>query len=113
MAFSAKQLKRYYNDYNTRWFGGHLPTNTEVWWEPVDGAIAIVDVDGCGLSFDETSDTFMIRINPAIAWSSRQTRMAVLHEMAHMAIYPSPGHGVKFQKTMQLLARAGALSTLW
>jgi hypothetical protein len=113
MPLSDRRLKRWYREFNRQYFDGQLPDNTEVWWEHVDGAIACVDYDGCGVTFDESTDTFLIRINPAVAWSTRQARFALLHECAHIKVGIKFGHRAKFQLEMLRLAHCGALKALW
>ena len=116
MPLSDRKLKRWYREFNQKWFDGQLPANTEVWWENVDASCASVDYDGCGATFDESTDTWLIRINPALGWSPRLSKFALIHEMVHIAEdIPNPkrAHGAKFQYRMLLLAAAGAFKDLW
>ena len=113
MALSDRRLKRLYRHFNRRYFDGALPDSTEVWWEHVDGACADCDVDNCGLAFDAGSDSFMIRLNPDIGWSERNAKLALLHEMVHVKLYPNFNHGRRFQNEMIRLAALGAFDRLW
>ena len=116
MALSDRRLKRWYNAINKKWFDGQLPANTEVWYEHVQDACAMVEYDGCDVTFDESTDTWLIRINPALAWSSRLARFALIHEMVHIAVGiggKRKAHGAKFQYRMMLLAASGAFKDLW
>ena len=115
MPLSDRKLRRWYREFNKKWFEGQLPANTEVWYEHVEGACAMVEYDGCGVTFDESTDTFLIRINPALGWSNRLAAFALLHEMCHIAVGLNPkyNHGVRFQHRMLLLAGAGAFRKLW
>lgn len=40
-------------------------------------------------------------------------RMTLLHEMAHMALWPDRKHGKKFTAEMLRLAQLGAFDKLW
>lgn len=113
MALSDRKLKRMYNRLNRNLFNGELPDNTEVWWESVSGCVGLCSLEGSGTTFDESSDTYFIRINPAIAWSTNQTEFTLIHEMAHIVAGHKALHGPKFQLIMLTLAEEGAFKTLW
>lgn len=113
MAFSDPKLKRWLNEYNRKYFNGELPSGMEVWWEAPGANIATVECDGSDVSFDESEHTFLIRINPAIAWSPRQAKFSLLHELNHIAVGFKCGHGAKFQVGMMRLAARGAFKFLW
>jgi hypothetical protein len=102
---SDRQLRRWYNAFNRQWFGDRLPKDTVLRYEVVNGAQAecIENLDG----------RYLIRLNPAIAWAQRNAKMALMHEMAHVAIGNEHGHGKKFQEEMLRLAQCGALKNLW
>ena len=119
MAISDRKLKSWYRRLNRRLFGDVLPANTEVWWEHCD-AIADTRCDHCNTHHDAESDTWMIRINPAIAWSPRQAEFALIHEMVHIEDRTVNGHSVRhsihgawFHMRMVDLALSGAFKELW
>jgi hypothetical protein len=102
---SDRQLRRWYNAFNRQWFGDKLPRDTVLLYEVVNGSQAECVEEICG--------RHIIRINPAIAWSSRNARFALIHEMAHIKVGNEHGHGKKFQDEMLRLAQIGALRNLW
>ncbi|HTV07820.1 MAG TPA: SprT-like domain-containing protein [Candidatus Aquilonibacter sp.] len=102
---SDRQLRRWYRDFNRRFFGGCLPSDADVLYAPVDGAH--------GDALVESNGEFTVRINPACAIDWRIVRMTLLHEMAHLKLWPYRAHGERFEKEMQRLACAGAFKGLW
>lgn len=102
---SDKQLRRWYREYNQRWFSGELPESIDILYAPITGCLG--DVIDC------PAEDFIIRINPQCAFDTRMVRMILLHEMAHVAVWPYAWHGGKFQDEMQRLAALGAFKGLW
>jgi predicted SprT family Zn-dependent metalloprotease len=102
---SDSQLRRWYRDYNRRFFGGALPADADVFYAPIDGAH--------GDALGESNGEFTLRINPACAIDLRVVRMTLLHEMAHLKLWPYRTHGPRFEQEMQRLAVAGAFKGLW
>ena|ERR1700744_668168 len=101
---SDKQLRRWYREYNQKWFSGELPEDTDVLYAPIEGTHG----DALG-----HADQSVIRINPACAIDSRIIRMTLLHEMVHVALWPYNTHGARFEAEMLRLAAAGAFKGLW
>jgi hypothetical protein len=101
---SDRQLRRWYNEFNRKWFNDELPKDIAVRYEVVDGAQAEADPQNDG--------TWILRIHPAIAWSSRNAAFALIHEMVHVKT-ECMGHGKEFQDEMLRLAQCGALRNLW
>lgn len=110
---SDPQLRRWYLDYNRRWFNGDLPEDTvRVMWEPCGGAVAETEPVG-----DEGE--LIIRINPCLRGVGSKprhsnARFALIHEMVHVKLWGKAAHhGVKFQQEMLSLAQDGAFKNLW
>jgi hypothetical protein len=100
-------LKRCFHKYNELYFGGLLP-DAVVFWEP-----AFVTRDELGELYQDKG-TFVIRIDPSIRnYTKALARMTLLHEMAHMKLWPDIRHGRKFNDEMLRLAQLGALKGLW
>jgi predicted metal-dependent hydrolase len=91
---SDRQLKRWYAQFNRRYFNDELPTDASVWWEPTSGAYADCNlVDG----------GFRIRINPALAGWVEMAKLTLLHECIHIKLWPSKIHGIRFDREVQRL----------
>lgn len=105
MPSSERKLRRWYNTFNSKLFSGKLPSDTMLRWEVVDG--------GQAEAIEQINGVFLIRLNPAISWSLRNSKMALIHEMAHLNCWPYLGHGKIFQEEMMRLASMGAFKLLW
>ena len=104
-SLSDRHLRRWYQDYNRKWFSGDLPEHTDILYAPVQGCLA--DVGYC------PAHDFVLRINPRFAVDTCMVRMTLLHEMVHMKLWPYKIHGKRFQVEMQKLAVLGAFRGLW
>ena len=101
---NEEQLQWTFRDYNDRWFAGRLS----------DAAVRYGYLGDCyGQVCDGTLDGFTITLNARYAHDERVIGMTLLHEMAHMALWPYKGHDKRFEKEMQRLALAGAFKGLW
>jgi hypothetical protein len=101
---SDRQLRRWYNAFNRQWFNDELSKDNIVRWEVVDGIQAEADPQDDG--------TWILRIHPALSWSIRNAKFALIHEMAHVKT-DTLEHGKEFQQEMLRLAQIGALKNLW
>ncbi len=102
---SDTQLRRWFREYNQRYFGGTLPRDTAVYYATVDGAYGDCDYKSDG--------RFHIRINPDNTWGRSVRRLTLLHEMVHIAVWPRVTHGPYFEREMMRLASAGAMRGIW
>jgi hypothetical protein len=112
----ARNLERIYRTYNKKFFDGTLPADTRVWWVRIKEADEKCCVHGVtlGLEDNETKHlSFEIFINPDTHVDKSQLRMTLLHEMAHVKLYPYLGHGKRFEEEMTRLALRGAMKGLW
>lgn len=100
---SDPQLKRWYAKYNRLYFDGQLP-DAAVWWEPLASTYA-----DCNLVEGE----WRIRINPSLSGWTAIWKLTLLHEMAHVNLWPNKRHGKKFHEEMMRLAGLGAFTGLW
>jgi len=108
---SDKQLAHWYAKYNRAWWGGALPEDTILWWEPPPASHAIT----CPV-YEVADGKFEIRMDPALKGTPDYWKLLLLHEMNHVALwprYPRHQHGKPFQEAMQRLALAGAMKELW
>lgn len=99
-------LKRWFKRFNEKYFENSLP-DALIFWEP-----AMVTGDLLG-EIRQESGTFIIRIDPSIKFSTALSKLILLHELCHMRIWPTDGHGKKFQNEMLRLASLGAFKNLW
>ena len=98
------RLRRWYRLFNRRFFAGKLPPS---------GCVHLAEVEGCwGVMFHDGKD-FAIHISPQNAVCVRIAKMTLLHEMAHLSLWPCNTHGPRFEQEMQRLAAAGAMRALW
>lgn len=104
MRLCDRTLRRWYREANTRWFEGKLPDDVDVLYAPHAGCVGIAGQSG---------DSFFIQVNPAYAMDVSIVKLTLLHEMAHVALWPYRTHGPKFQQEMLRLANAGAMNGKW
>lgn len=102
---SDPKLRRWYRRNNRRFFGGRLTGNVLLIYETVPGAFG-----DCLLMPD---GYFRIRVNPIPGTGHRTHRFTLIHEMAHVKLWPDTGHGATFDAEMMRLANTGALKGLW
>ena len=97
-------LRRWYREFNRKWFADELPHDVDIFYAPLNDTIAEMTWDEAG--------TPVIRIYPIFSICSRMVRLAILHEQAHIHLR-STSHGPLFQAEMVRLAKAGAMKGLW
>lgn len=104
-------LKRWYRIYRTKYFSNALPESKEVDIFYAD----LPDLHGdCETDDDPPEmDEYRIRVDNRYRTDADISRLVLLHEMAHMHVWPYEGHGEKFQQEMLRLAFAGAFRRLW
>jgi hypothetical protein len=108
---SDKRLRKLYARYNKEFFDSELPVEVQVGWndDPATSYGFTLCIDD-----DETDHVaFQIHLNKAIQVSYEQTRLTLLHEMAHVKLHPYTKHGKKFQEEMKRLAGRDAFEGLW
>lgn len=110
MVKTDKRLQNFFNRANKLYFDGKLPSDTIVSWND--------EIPGYGLTVGitdkDTKHTFFhIYIDPEKHVDGRQSRLTLLHEMAHVRLYPDMRHGRRFEQEMIRLAIAGAFKGLW
>jgi len=103
---SDPYLRRWYLKFNDRLFGGSLPLDTEIWWQPCGNNV--------GLTFEITPAaegehaTLGIIIDPCLMGLKRFARQTLVHEMGHVKLWPMgyklKDHGAKFHEELQRLA---------
>jgi hypothetical protein len=107
---SDRQLKNQFASFNRKYFGGLLPENTVLIYEPVpkcDGVTCPV--------FEVADGCFEIKIDPALKGSPCYWRIVLLHEMAHVAVWPrhpKHQHGKTFRDEISRLFAMGAYTKL-
>ncbi len=104
MALDTRKLRRWYRDYNHRFFGDSLPA---------DALIECVRIEGCWGRAMVSDGRPVIHLSPRCRVCRSVAKMTLLHEMAHVKLWPVTTHGPQFQAEMQRLAAAGAMKGLW
>ena len=111
---SDPKLRRWYLQFNRQWFNGDLPDDVTVYWDPVSAQAECWSVLAIpGTRDHEPIVDFIIRIDPRMSFSRALAKWALLHEMAHVKLYPNLNHGPKFHAEMLRLANCGAFRKLW
>lgn len=106
---SAPEMMTEYVLLNKKYFHNRLPKDTEIYWSK-----SLKELGDMGLTMN-LGDHFVILLDfqmEEIGYE-RASEEVLIHEMAHIDVYPCLGHGRCFQKDMQRLARAGALEAVW
>lgn len=111
MASSDRQLKHWFDKYNAKHFGGQLPTDTLIYWEPPSDSYG----ETCPV-YEVEDKKFLIKLDPALKGVPDYFKILLLHEMVHVKLWPKHPkhqHGQIFQEEMKRLAIEGAFRTLW
>jgi hypothetical protein len=105
---SNHKLRRHYAKFNRLYFGDTLPPANvyfsveEIEWEIGAAADALID-----------GDNIRIRINPLYAHDWNTIDIALLHEMAHIKLWPEKvPHGRRFHTEIARLFALGAYRRL-
>jgi len=123
-----RQLKRKFNEYNKKYFGGKLPADTVVDWHYAlkDNAMGRCHVHGvtaCNqipkdYGNGKCNEKHLILINTDLYNNVFVSLMTLLHEMVHLegAVgnrKQAESHGKEFTARMRKLATQGAFDKLW
>jgi len=105
-------LKRLYGSYRTKYFGSSIPEpeNAKVSWDASINQDLLGDAE---VQVVDGKSVACIRLNPLIRPFRSLYKMVLLHEMAHIKLWPWCHHGKKFDAEMLRLAAEGALKGLW
>lgn len=96
---SDPQLRFWLLRFNELYYGGELPTDRiAVWWEPCGKDAATTRL--------EDEDEYVIRVDPSLTGLLRHAKKDLLHEMAHVKLWPFrklKDHGKRFDAEIQRL----------
>jgi len=106
MILCHRRVTRWYRLYNERWFNDDLPHDVDVYWIPTNKCAADLNV-----LFNDP-ESYILQLNPAFALDMNIARIALLHEMAHIKLWPYKKHGPSFDEEIQRLATIGAYKGL-
>lgn len=104
MRLCDRQLRRWYRDFNARYFKDELPDEVDLLYFPISDACADVLPDPAGI--------FMVRIHPMYSLDTNVTKAMLLHEMIHIHLHPFQRHGERFYAEVTRLVIAGAYKGL-
>lgn len=117
-ALSDPHLKKLFNRYNRRYWGGTLPRSTVVRWASGAEILKACD-DGSkrapiGLFFyDERTPTILLHATmKTLGWWS-VAKQTLHHEMSHLSSKGRDSHGPAFDGRMYELAGKGAFHRIW
>lgn len=108
-----KRLQRWADKYDKLYFDSSLGDVTVGWDDELPAkteglTIGIQEVDETKLTF------FRVGINPSMKeGTTNALLLTLLHELAHVKLYPYMKHGKRFQDEMLRLASRGAMKGLW
>jgi hypothetical protein len=107
---SDPQLRRWYASFRRRYFSNRLPlpSEIEIFYDAMPGLQAECDDEDM-----PHNGEFIVRINRAWKEHPEVAKLWLLHEMAHMHLWPYSDHGKQFQDEMKRLALADAFKRLW
>lgn len=95
---SDKRLQRWYREYNSKYFGGELDDDVDVYFAKIPGYHAYAEGETTCVSFD-------IRVDHALQNDARAARKWLLHEMVHIEHWPHTYHNQKFYNRIAELVR--------
>jgi hypothetical protein len=98
---SDPEIAAEFRKYNRLLFANKLPTNVIMYWD------ALYDENGEMLDgeIDDKliSGKFVLRLNTALAGWKNQWRICLVHEMAHLHIWPYEYHGEPWDREIKRL----------
>lgn len=110
---SHGHLRKLYLNYRTAFFGSDISRDVACAWDVDIKSLAetefILHEDG----ELEGELEINIKLNPVIRFEPKVYKMTLLHEMAHVKLYPYLAHGKKFDQEMLRLACCGAFNSIW
>lgn len=95
---SDPELLSEFKKYNRLLFGNSLRNDVILFWDAMDGLDAEIDdrlIKG----------KFTIRMNTALAGWKNQWRICLIHEMAHLHLWPYEFHGEAWDREIQRLTK--------
>jgi len=108
----SKILMRRFNKFNQLYFDGRLP-ECQVGFDDELRPEILGELFGLTEEEDTTLKHFQIHIAPRVDQTTEQLLMTLLHEMAHLSLYPHVKHGKKFNAEMLRIANRGGFDGLW
>lgn len=87
-----------YRRYNRLLFGNSLRSDVILYWDALEGLDAEIDdklIPG----------KFVIRVNTALAGWKNQWRICLIHEMAHLHLWPYEKHGEQWDREIVRLTK--------
>lgn len=101
---SDKRLQRWYREYNAKYFGGELPDEVDTFFGP---SIRDHGMYGFVVDFDHVTEMELC-LDHGLIQDDRLAKIFLLHECAHIKLWPYVTHGARFHAEIQRLAALGA-----
>lgn len=102
---SDRTLRRWYREYNAKYFGGELDEDVDVYFGKIRDCHAYVEGETTCVSFD-------ICVCHLLQGDAQRVRKYLLHEMVHIEHWPKTYHNKKFYNRIAELVQAGAYKGL-
>jgi hypothetical protein len=100
---SEPMLRRLYNSVNRDWFGGELPDDVPIWFEPCSHYAETIEIQP---AIEGEPPTLGIRVNPSMMAAWDLCKIKVAHECIHVKQWQAKrrkNHGIKFDQEIQRL----------
>jgi hypothetical protein len=95
---SSPDILQEFRRFNRLLFGNSLRHDVLTYWDALDG----LDAE---LSDEIIPGKFVLRINTAFAGWKNQWRILLVHEMAHLHLWPYELHGEQWDREIQRIAK--------
>lgn len=102
---SDKTLRRWYREYNDKYFRGELDEDVDVYFANIPGYHAYVEGETTCVSFD-------ICVHHSLQHDAAGARRYLLHELVHIEQWPHTWHNQKYYDRVAELVKAGAYKGL-
>lgn len=107
---SDRGLKRIFARFNKKYWSGELAEHTVIYWEPLSADAA----QTCPV-YEVDRGQFVIKVDPYVKGDHKRTKINVLHEMIHLALWerhPKHQHGKLYKDEEKRIYLMGAYQGL-
>lgn len=105
LKITSRRQRSWFRVFNRRYFDGTLPPRTRLKFHQ--------NGRHWGWLIGDSVESCTLEMHHHCKADSRVGRIYLLHEMAHLKLFPLEGHGERFEAEMLRLANEGAFRGLW